>query len=147
MSGNDAQPVNSTRSIPWATLLKAGGLAALLAIIANLLVRTLTLAIFDISEDFEPLRAIGPMVFASIVGAVGGTIVFAIVIRLTSHPVRWFTIIAVIFLVFSFLTVVGASSETGSSASALSALVLMHILTAVIIIVTLTTMYQRSFEQ
>lgn len=45
---------------------------------------------------------LGPVIFMSAMGAIGGALVYALLGKFTKRPVRWFRIIGVIVLVLSF---------------------------------------------
>jgi hypothetical protein len=123
--------------IAFGRLLWVGPLAAVTAAVASVIVRTLSVTLFDIPSDFQPLT-LGPVVVSSIVGALGATIVFAAVGRFARHPIRLFRIIAVVVLLLSFLNPVVALP--GASLSVLLTLWFMHVVVAAISVGLLTTL-------
>ncbi len=118
-------------------LLWVGPLTAIIAAVATILVRMIAVIVFDIPSDFQPLT-LGPVVVSSIVGALGATIVFAVVGRFARRPIRLFRIIAVVVLLLSFLNPLVALP--GASLSVLLTLEFMHIVVAAISVGLLTTL-------
>ena len=55
-------------SVPWSALAVGAGLAILVAIPINLLIRAIFLAAFDISDDFEPLASFATLFAPTIAG-------------------------------------------------------------------------------
>ncbi len=123
--------------IVFGRLLWLGPLDAVIAAIANVLVRTSSVALFDILPDFQPLTS-GPVVVSSIVGALGATIVFAIVGRFARRPIRLFCIIAVMILLLSFLNPIVALWDAGLQV--ILTLEFMYVVVAAISVGLLTTL-------
>jgi hypothetical protein len=93
--------------------------------------------LFDIPPDFQPLT-LGPVIVSSIVGALGATIVFAVLGRFARRPIRLFRIIAVVVLLLSFLNPVVALSD--ASLQMILTLEFMHAVVAAISVGLLTTL-------
>jgi len=129
--------------MPLAKIATATVIAAVLASIANVLLRALAVAVLDIPQpEFEPLET--RAVITSTVGgiAVAG-IVFAIVTRLANDPVRTFRILAVVALVLSLyppiaLGLADPPENPGTDAGSIGTLILMHAISAAIVVVVLT---------
>jgi hypothetical protein len=82
-----------------------------------------------------------PMVAAmSVLGAVGGTFAYALVIRFARRPVRVFRLVAVVALVLSFG---GPFSIAGAPAPMVATLLVMHAVAAAIVVSLLTTVAPR----
>jgi hypothetical protein len=126
--------------IAFGRLLWVGPLAAVTAAVTNILVRTISVALFDIAPGFQPL-ALGPVVVSSIVGALGATIVFAVVGRFARRPIRLFRIIAVVVLLLSFLNPLVVLP--GASSQIILTLEFMHLVVAAISVALLTTLARR----
>ena len=123
--------------IAFGRLLWVGPLAAVTAAVVNVLVRTISVVLFDIPPDFQPLT-LGPVIGSSIVGALGATIVFAVLGRFARRPIRLFRIIAVVVLFLSFLNPVVALSD--ASLQMILTLEFMHAVVAAISVGLLTTL-------
>ena len=106
------------------------GLAALAAVVVNVLVRALAIALFDIPDDFEHI-ALRAVILSTLVGVVAAGLVFAVVARLARDPVRTFTIVAAVALVLSFAAPLSLGFD---EAAAVGTLMLMHVLTAATVV-------------
>ena len=123
--------------VAFGRLLWVGPLAAVIAAVASVIVSTFSVTLFNIPSDFQPLT-LGPVIVSSIVGALGATIVFAVVGRFARRPIRLFRIIAVVVLLLSFLNPLVALP--GASLSILLTLWFMHVAVAAISVGLLTTL-------
>ena len=121
-------------------VLRAGGLAAVLSAVANALVLMVASALFGsiVVPPGEPLT-LGPVVVASVVGAVGAAIALAVMGRLVRRPIRAFRIVAVVVLLLSFAPIV-LQGVAGPSAGTL---ILMHVLSTAIVVGLLTLPSRR----
>ncbi len=118
-------------------LLWVGLLAAMVAAAANTLVRAISVILFDIPPDFQPLT-LGLVIISSVVGALGATVAFAIVVRFARHPIRLFRMIAVVVLLLSFLNPILALP--GASLQTILTLESMHVVVAAVSVGLLTTL-------
>jgi len=118
-------------------LLWVGLLAAMVAAAANSLVRVISVILFDIPPDFQPLT-LGPVVISSVVGALGATVAFGIVIRFARRPIRLFRTVAVVVLLLSFLNPILALPE--ASLQTILTLEFMHVVVAAVSVGLLTTL-------
>lgn len=118
-------------------LLWVGLLAAMVAAAANSLVRAISVILFDIPPDFQPLT-LGPVVISSVVGALGATVVFAVVVRFARRPIRLFRTVAVVVLLLSFLNPILALPEAGLQT--ILTLEFMHVVVAAVSVGLLTTL-------
>ncbi len=85
---------------PWGVWLAA----LLLAVVGNLLLRIVALAVFEIPPEFPPLSMAGPTIFLTTIGVIGAVAVWLLVGRLSVRPVRLFRQVAVAGLMVSLLT-------------------------------------------
>jgi hypothetical protein len=115
-------------------LLARTAIAAVAAVVVNVLVRALAVALFDIPDSFEhiELRAV---VTSTLIGVLAAALVYAIVARVADDPKRTFTIVAVIALVLSLAAPLSLGFD---ETAAVLTLVAMHVLTASIVIVSFT---------
>ncbi len=123
-------------------VLWAGPLAAVAAAVANAVVYFVASALGAmpqdvIVEDSGPVT-LEPVIFASVIGAVGAVVVFAIVALLVrQRPIRVFNVVATVALVLSFYT---PFTIPGAPAAMVATLLLMHVVAAVVIVGVLTTL-------
>ena len=110
-------------------LLTRTAIAAVAAVAVNVLVRAIAVALFDIPDSFEhiELRAV---VVSTLFGVIAAAVVYAVI-----RNDRTFTIVAVIALVLSLAAPLSLGFD---ETAAVCTLVLMHVLTAAIVIVTFT---------
>ena len=133
------------RHVVWGRLVPAGALALVLAAAANAVVYLVASSFGAMPQDVDangqgPITL--PMVVAmSAVGAVVGTLVYALVGRLARRPVRVFRLVSAVALVLSF---VGPFTIAGAPAAMVGALLLMHTIAAVAVVGPLTTLAARA---
>jgi len=115
----------------------ATAIATIAAVVANLALRALAVAVLDIPQpEFEPLQARAVAV-STAGGVVAAGIVYAIVERFARDPRRTFLIVAVIALVLSLwapisLGLADPPENPGTDAGSVGTLIAMHILAAAI---------------
>lgn len=121
--------------------------AAVLAAVANSLIRLGAVWVFDIPAAFEPLEPVSPAQ-ASTVAALGAAAVLALLAKFTQHPVRWFYRVSAVVFVLSFLPLVIMGLEDpppypGTDAGALGTLALMHVVSLVLTVPVLAQLSSR----
>ncbi len=127
--------------VAFGRVLWAGPLAAVAAAVANAVVYFVASALGAMPQDVvvegsEPVT-LEPVIFASVIGAVGAVVVFAIVALLVrQRQIRAFNVVATVALVLSFYT---PFTIPGAPAAMVATLLLMHVVTAVVIVGVLTT--------
>ncbi len=126
--------------IAFRRLLWTGPLAAASAAAANAVLYFVASVLGMMPRDFVvqdsgPIT-LAPVVFSSVIGAVGAAVIFVIVALLARRPIRTFRIVAAVVLVLSFATPL---TIPGAPLSMILALELMHVVAAVIIVGILTT--------
>ncbi|MDQ2997428.1 MAG: DUF6069 family protein [Chloroflexota bacterium] len=130
-----------TERIDNGRLLRVGALAIVASVIANLIIRIITVDLLGIGKEFLPLGW-GPPIIFTIMGVLGAVAVFAIVARFSKRPIRLFRIIGLVVLVLSLLPDIGllnANAMPGTSLGSVIALMLMHVAAGAITIWLLTT--------
>ncbi len=144
MEATSTNPVRTER-VAWGRLVPAGALALVLAAAANAVVYLVASSLGAMPQDVDangqgPITL--PMVVAmSAAGAVAGTLVYALVGRLARRPVRVFRLVSALALLLSF---VGPLTIPGAPAAMVAALLVMHVITAVIVAGLLTTLAARA---
>ena len=118
-------------------IVAATAIAAVAAVVANLVLRALAVAVLDIPQpEFEPLQARAVAV-STAAGVVAAGVVYAIVERFARDPRRTFIIVAVIALVLSLwapisLGLADPPENPGTDAGSVGTLIAMHVLAAAI---------------
>ncbi len=122
-----------------------GPLIIVVAVLANLLVRAISLALFEVAPEFEPFQ-IPRMAFLTAVGVGLAVVVFAVVARRAQRPLRTFRIIAIIALLLSFIPDIGllvTDFVPGTTAPAVATLMVMHVVSAAIAVFMLESLATR----
>jgi hypothetical protein len=115
----------------------ATAMAAIAAVVANLLLRAAAVAVFDIPQpEFEPLQA-RAVVLSTLGGVAAAGIVYAVILRLAGDPARVFLIVAAVALVLSLwaplsLGLADPPENPGTDAESVGTLIAMHVLAAAI---------------
>ena len=118
-------------------LVAATAIAAVAAVVANLVLRALAVAVLDIPQpEFEPLQA-RAVAISTAGGVVAAGVVYAIVERFARDPRRTFLVVAVIALVLSLwaplsLGLADPPENPGTDAGSVGTLIAMHVLAAAI---------------
>ena len=117
-------------------------IAAVAAVAANVLLRAIAVALFDIPDEFEHL-ALRAVVLSTLAGVVAAGVVYAVIARLARDPARTFTIVAVVALLLSLLAPLSVGLEDppeypGTDAGSVGTMMAMHVVAAVIAIAALT---------
>jgi hypothetical protein len=112
-------------------LLARTALVAVAAVVVNVLVSLAAKTLFDIPDSFEhiELRAV---IVSTLVGVLGAAIVRALI-----RSDRTFVIVAAVALVVSLAAPLSVSDE--GDAAAVGTLMLLHVLTAAIVVLGFTT--------
>jgi hypothetical protein len=128
-----------TRTLVW-----VGPLTIMLALVANLVVRSCAVSFFGVSASFPYLQAPVIMI-TTVVFLVLALLAFVLVDRVSSHPVRNFRIVGGIALVVSFLNPLLQLAghwlpATGMNLRIFWTMIVMHIVSALIAAGLLTTL-------
>ena len=109
----------------------ATAVAAVAAVIANVLLRALAVAVFDIPQpEFEELN-LRPVILSTLGGVIAAGLVYALIARLTEDPARPFVIVAAVALLLSLIAPL-TLDDPDADADAVGTLIAMHILAAAI---------------
>ena len=109
---------------------------------ANAIVYFIASAILRFPPEFPPLASVVPPILFTVMFTLVAVVVFAVVARRSSQPVRLYRIIAVVALILSFipdLTLPGNPMFPGATPAAIGTLVVMHFVAAAITVYLLTT--------
>ncbi|MBO0781454.1 MAG: hypothetical protein J2P37_21755 [Ktedonobacteraceae bacterium] len=124
-------------------LIWVGPLTLIATVIANLVIRTVAVLIFGVPETFQFLQA--PSVIGStIVFLLAALLVFGLVNRFARRPIRFYRILALVLLCISFLTPImaltGQIPAPGMNLSIFWTMIVMHGVSAIVIVGLLTTL-------
>lgn len=116
-------------------------IAVVIASAVNGVVRVIALTAVGVPLVF-PLEW-GPVIASSTIGAIGATLVYGGIVRVSTRPNRTFTIVAAIVLVLSFAPILNVylsppSDLAGTPGSVYATLGVMHVTTAAVIVGVLT---------
>jgi hypothetical protein len=104
--------------VSWTRLLWVAPLTVIVALVVNLVIKTILIALNPSLADMGQLG--NSLIVLTLEGAILAVIVFALMVWLVPHPIYWFRIVAVIALLISIipdllLGVGGDARRTGSS--------------------------------
>jgi hypothetical protein len=122
----------------------AGLSAFLIAIAGNFIVRMFTGSVTFIPPQFAPFQIPRITIF-TLVGVLGATLLFAVLVRFTRKPIRLFWIISVIFLLISFIPNIAmffTNFVPGATPAGIISLMIMHVITAAAAVIVLTRSVQ-----
>lgn len=123
------------QSIDRNKVLKASLIAILAAVVVNLITRFILGIFYSMDPNFLPFSYLSIAIF-TVIYCLIGSVIFYLVVRLTRHPARNFTVIAIVGFLFSLIqNFLGmsnpASMPMGGTSSDYAVLIVFHI-TAVI---------------
>src|SRR5215204_1869245 len=87
--------------VSWIRLLWVGPLTVVVALLVNLLIKTLLQALDPSLAEMGQLGR--PLIILTLEGAILAVLVFALMVWLVPHPIRWFRIVGVIALLLSLI--------------------------------------------
>ncbi|MCS7249033.1 MAG: DUF6069 family protein [Anaerolineales bacterium] len=123
------------------SVLRAGAIAVVVAVLANILARFLLGLVVPLTPDFQPF-SYGAIVFFTVLFTVAGVVVFWVVSRFVSNPLRVYNIVGVVAFFLSLApNLAGAANPSampmGGKGSDYLLLILFHIVAAVAFLGTL----------
>ena len=129
----------ATRKLMW-----VGPLMIVVVALVNLVVRSFAVSFFGVSSSF-PYVQVTVIIITTVVFLVLALLVFVLVDRVSSHPVRSFRIVGGIALVVSFLNPLLQLADhwlpaTGMNLPIFWTMIVMHCVSALITISLLTTL-------
>ncbi|MFN3309965.1 MAG: DUF6069 family protein [Anaerolineales bacterium] len=118
-----------------AFILRAGGIAIAAAVLANILTRLVLGLLLPLSADFQPF-SYGAIIFFTVMFTVVGVIVFWVVNRLASNPLKVYNVIGIVAFFLSLVpNLAGAANPLampmGGKGSDYLTLILFHVVAAV----------------
>ncbi|MFW6435118.1 MAG: DUF6069 family protein [Halovenus sp.] len=134
MSATDTQ---TSRPIDIQTLAVKGAVAVVLSALANATLLWAVLAT-DIVEPFMAL-SYPPVLFLTVVGAIGATVIYGVLTRRIGDPDRTFERLAAVVLVVSFVPDLGILAfDEAATVGAVAVLMVMHVTVAAVCVAVLT---------
>ena len=97
----DETPAERRDGVSFTRLLWVGPLTVVIALVVNLIIRAIVQAIDPSLSEMGQLGR--PLIILTLEGAILAVIVFALMVWLVPHPIRWFRIVAVIALLISLI--------------------------------------------
>jgi hypothetical protein len=97
----DETPAERRDGVSWMRLLWVAPLTVVVALVVNLIIKTVVQALDPSLTEMGQLGR--PMIILTLEGAILAVIVFALMVWLVPHPIRWFRIVGMIALVISLI--------------------------------------------
>src|SRR6266516_491153 len=146
MASSTTRPT-SQEGFAMRKLVWVGPLTILVAVLCNLVIRTIAVAFFGVPDGFTYLQA--PFVIGStVVFLVLALVAFILVGRFARRPVRFYRMLALVALFVSFLNpvlaLVGLFPAPGMNLHIFWTMIVMHTVTALITVSLLTTLAVES---
>lgn len=138
----------TTKPATTGKILLAGLAAIVAAIVANLILRAILTPLLGLSPTLLPFQ-IPSIIFFTLLGTGLGLLVFLLIYRLSSNPIRTFTIVAIVALIISILPNLGlmanpsAAPFPGGTPGDFAVLIVYHIVAAIVFVGVLTAMLRR----
>lgn len=124
-------------------LLWVGPLTIVSTVIVNLIIRSIAVSVFGVSGAFQYLQA-PSVIGGTIVFLLAALLVLVLVNRFARRPIRFYRLLACVVLCVSFLSPVmalaGLFPAPGMTLSIFWTMIVMHIVSAAIVISLYTTL-------
>jgi hypothetical protein len=131
-------------------LIWVGPLTIVSSVIVNLIIRSIAVSSFGVPETFQYVEA--PYVIGStIVFVLVALLVFVLVNRFARRPIQFYRLLAFVVLCISFLSpvmaLVGLFPAPGMTLSIFWTMIVMHTVSAIIVVGLFTTLTREQAEQ
>jgi hypothetical protein len=110
-------------------LLGVGALTVALAVVVNVVIRTVAISVLGIGEGFLAL-SLGPTVACTVIGVTGAVVVFGLIARFSGRPVLMFRRVALLVLLISLVPdvlLLFSSPIPGTTTAGVITLMLEHV--------------------
>src|SRR5918998_131977 len=94
-------PAERRDGVSWTRLLWVGPLTVVVALLVNLAIKTVLQALNPALTEMGQLGR--PLIILTLEGAILAVLVFALLVWLVPHPIRWFRLVGVIALLISLI--------------------------------------------
>lgn len=144
-----AEVTGKRQPLPFSRIALYGLIAIVGSIVVNLIVRAIGLAVVDVSPEFVPLAEPSATVIFTGSLVLIAVIVFAVVDRVSSNPVRTYNIVALVALVLSLIPDIGMLLAPqnlpfgGITFGAVMILMVMHVAAYAVTVYVLTVLAYR----
>jgi hypothetical protein len=121
-------------------LVGAGVATVAVAVLVNVVIRTVAVSVLGIGEGFLPL-GVGPTVVFTMVGMAGAVVVFGLMLRFAKRPVRMFRRVALAVLLVSLVPdvlMLLAPSMPGTTVAGVLTLMVEHVVSWAVAVGVLT---------
>src|SRR5918998_3534685 len=140
-SSSSSSTPEAPRAVSWGRFALVGLSTVIAAVLANLLVYLIGSVVVSYDPQFVVLANASGTILFTVVPAIVAVLLYAALIRFTSNPARIFTNIAIVVLIVSLIPdLTYIPSVPGASSGQTAILMLMHVVAAVVIVSTLTTL-------
>jgi hypothetical protein len=130
----------ASRSFSWARFAFLGLGTVVAAVAANTLFYFLGSTVVDYDPEFLPLANVTGAVIFTLVPAIIAPLLYAGLLRFTRNPARIFTIVStIVFVLTAIPDFTYIPTVPGSTPAQTAVLVMMHVITASVIVRLLTT--------
>lgn len=136
-STSDSTSAPTRRStVSLGTALRTGAVAGVIAAATNIVISVIARGPLGASDDFIPLTP-GPIVIWTIIGALVGAIGWRLIVNRSTHSRVLLNTLVPTVLVLSFIpdvALLATDSTPGQTTAGVVALMVMHVVTAVIVV-------------
>ncbi len=126
--------------VSFGRLVGAGVATVAVAVLVNVVIRTVAVSVLGIGEGFLPL-GVGPTVVFTMVGMAGAVVVFGLMLRFAKRPVRMFRRVALAVLLVSLVPdvlMLLAPSMPGTTVAGVLTLMVEHVVSWAVAVGVLT---------
>ena len=123
-------------SVTLGTAMRTGGIAAAIAVAANVVISVLARGPLGAGDDFVPLSA-GPIILWTVIGALVGALGWRLIVNRSARSRALLTWLVPTVLVLSLVPDIGlliTDSTPGQSTTGVIALMILHVVTAAILV-------------
>ena len=121
-------------AVSLGTALRTGAVAGVIAGVTNVVISSIAGGLLGASDDFVPLTP-GPVLMWTILGAIIGAVGWRLIVNTSAHSRALLNTLVPIVLVLSFIpdiALLATDSVAGQTTAGVVALMVMHVVTAVI---------------
>jgi len=126
-------------------LARVGVVAVAVAVVTNILIRTVAVSVFGIGEGFLPL-GVGPTIVFTAVGMTGAVVAFGLILRFARRPVWLFRRVALVVLLISLVPdvlMLFSGLTPGVTVAGVVTLMLEHVASWAVAVGVLTTLVKE----
>lgn len=140
----------TSKSIALRKLIWIGPMTIMSAAIANLMVRAIAVAFFGVPGTFHYFQA-AYVIGSTIMYLLLALIAFVLISRFARRPIRFYCVLAFVALLISFLipamALSGLMPIAGMNVPIFWTMIVMHVVSAIIVVGLLTTLTREQAEQ